>query len=166
MPQTYSKAYLRHIHAISQRSRAGLNPRYHTLNWLSTLPVSLSHFLLAFLDHLTCKPLALKSLSRILLLGKTHVKENTMQRKRKWSIGWGDILDWSEKASLRQFWKDFKGRRLLYFQNRVIAKHTTPCYIQRHHEAFVQLDGFFPPLWCLKIKCSSLVIWWGLDFHC
>ena len=26
--------------------------------------------------------------------------------------------------------------------------------------------GCFPPLWCLKIKCSSLVIWWGLDFHC
>lgn len=131
-------------------------------------PISLSHFLLAFLDHLTCKPLALKSLSRILLLGKTRVKENTMQRKRKWSIGWGDILDWIIRKGFTEaiLKKDLKGRRLLYFQNRVIAKHTTPCYIQRHHEAFVQLDGFFPPLWCLKIKCSSLVIWWGLDFHC
>lgn len=24
----------------------------------------------------------------------------------------------------------------------------------------------FSPSWCLKIKCSSLVIWWGLNFHC
>ena len=43
-----------------------------------------------------------------------------------------------------------------------------PFPICSHHMAkvaFVEL-GVFSPLWCLKIKCLSQVIWWGLDFHC
>lgn len=77
-------------------------PFAHTNNLLiSTLrisflyfPVSFLHVPLAYLESSHIQSTCINSLSKILLLGKTSVKGIMMQRSRKWSIGWGEMLDW------------------------------------------------------------------------